>query len=335
MRPMNEEKYLDGGFLAPGTMNNADGEERRVGVELEFAGLDLDGAVDAVVEVFGGTVEKSDSFWRKVETQYGSFSVEMDASVLKQREYERYFRMVGVEPGSGTGRELERLLGSLSREVVPCEVAAPPLPLSRLPMTDDLRAALAQRRAKGTKQSVFYAFGLHLNVEPWSLETDVLLDHLKGFLLLAPWLRGEVDATRSIAPYVRDFPETYVRLVLDPAYRGIELQRFMTDYMEANPTRNRPLDMTPLFSFLDAELLESLMPDTRLISGRPAFHYRLPDCRVDDPQWTIAEPWNQWVHLERLAADRALQDSLAAEYLERPLPDLGGWAARMQEWLDR
>lgn len=323
------------GFLMPENSTNSDGEERRVGVELEFAGLDLDGAVEAVTEVFGGQVAEKDVFWRKVDTEYGQFSVEMDADVLKRREYEKYFRMVGVEPASGTGRELERLLGSLSRDVVPCEVAAPPLPLGALPKSDDLRQALARRKARGTRQSVFYAFGLHLNVEPPSLSTGLLLEHLKAFMLLLPWLRNEVDPTRAVSPYIRDFPETYVRLVVDPAYRGINLERFMRDYVEANPTRNRPLDMTPLFRFLDGDLLEGLLEDTHLIGARPAFHYRLPDCRVDDPLWRIARPWNDWLQVERLAADRFALDAMAREYLDRPLPDLGGWAERIEQWLAR
>jgi hypothetical protein len=60
---------------------------------------------------------------------------------------------------------------------------------------------------------------------------------------------------------------------------------------------------------------------------RPAFHYRLPNCMVDEPHWTVAREWNTWVAVERLAADAGRLEELSREYLRaddrsvRPLID--------------
>jgi hypothetical protein len=50
--------------------------------------------------------------------------------------------------------------------------------------------------------------------------------------------------------------------------------------------------------------------ELRLVKARPAFHYRLPDCKVDLPGWSVAQPWRQWVFIESLAHDTALLDEL-------------------------
>ena len=42
------------------------------------------------------------------------------------------------------------------------------------------------------------------------------------------------------------------------------------------------------------------------VKARPTFHYRLPDCRVNEPGWSVADAWNRWVYVESLAADTDL-----------------------------
>jgi hypothetical protein len=71
-----------------------------------------------------------------------------------------------------------------------------------------------------------------------------------------------------------------------------------------------------------------------LVKPRPAFHYRLPNCMVDEADWTLAEEWNRWVVVERLAYDRAKTGRMSWEYLKadadsmRPLIDAWPDAAR-------
>ena len=50
-----------------------------------------------------------------------------------------------------------------------------------------------------------------------------------------------------------------------------------------------------------------------LLSARPAFHYRLPDCRLGDKSWRIANEWNRWWYVEMMASD----DKLRSKLIER------------------
>jgi hypothetical protein len=74
----------------------------------------------------------------------------------------------------------------------------------------------------------------------------------------------------------------------------------MENYLQHNPTRNRALDLLPLFAHLDAPLLARYVEDSR-IKKRPTLHYRLPDCDVDNPQWNFSSVWNDWVILDDIA----------------------------------
>ena len=51
------------------------------------------------------------------------------------------------------------------------------------------------------------------------------------------------------------------------------------------------------------------------MSPRPAYHYRLPNCRIDEPGWSIAAEWGRWVLVERLAARPDFSERLSRTYL--------------------
>jgi Putative amidoligase enzyme len=57
-------------------------------------------------------------------------------------------------------------------------------------------------------------------------------------------------------------------------------------YLEHNPTRNRPLDLLPLFVHLHGPGLLKRVEDAPLVKPRPTFHYRLPNCELTNPGWT-------------------------------------------------
>lgn len=95
--------------------------------------------------------------------------------------------------------------------------------------------------------------------------------------------------------------------ILQPGYRP-DIARLIDDYLRLTPTRNRPLDLLPLFAHIDEDRVMSAPVETRLVNPRPAFHYRLPDCRIDDPGWSLALAWDHWVAIERLAADSVRLD---------------------------
>ena len=174
---------------------------------------------------------------------------------------------------------------------------------------------LRRAGAKGTQDGALYAFGLHFNPEMPRREAETSSSFLKTFALLNAWLRREVapDATRALLGFADPFPRDYVRKIADPDYRP-DLGAFIDDYLAANPTRNRDLDLLPLLPSLDEERVRRVLPNEK-INARPTFHYRLPDARVSDPGWSIAPDWNRWVAVERLAADRDRLDAVGAAYL--------------------
>ncbi|MEM6354465.1 MAG: amidoligase family protein, partial [Pseudomonadota bacterium] len=82
----------------------------------------------------------------------------------------------------------------------------------------------------------------------------------------------------------------------------------------ANPTRNRPLDLLPILADLDADRVRAALPSEK-IKPRPAYHYRLPDCRIDDAAWSPRDEWLRWLAVERLAANSALLERAMRERL--------------------
>lgn len=297
----------------------------------ELAGL--------VAEQLGGRMEEHNPFRYQVTgTGLGDFTVELDLRLLADGTLRSEVRKWGLgEEMEDLTRRVEETLGKLALTVVPLEVVTPPIPLDRFQELEALREALRKGGAEGTEASIAYAFGLHLNPEAPDLDGDTLFRHLLAFLLLAEWLaeRDEVDLTRRLVPFIQPFPKEYVQQVVEPGYAP-DRERLMDDYLSANPTRNRPLDLLPLFAEIDPERVKAAVRDP-LVSPRPAFHYRLPSCRIDDPRWSLAVAWNGWVAVEEVAADGRLLAEMRrayAEHLSSPFR-IGGrpWVERVAEWV--
>jgi hypothetical protein len=167
-----------------------------------------------------------------------------------------------------------------------------------------------------------------------------LLDHLRAFLLLYPWLRerAEVDMTRRISPFVNPFPPEYVRLVLEPDYPATA-ERLIDDYLSHNATRNRALDLLPALACLDEKIVKSRADDPHLIAPRPAFHYRLPNCMIDEPDWSLAQEWNLWVAVERLAHDKSMLARMSWDYLKADKnslrPFIDHWPDALGKWIKK
>ncbi|HEX2254193.1 MAG TPA: amidoligase family protein [Thermoanaerobaculia bacterium] len=313
-------------FTMPPRPRNAAGEERRVGFELELAGLHLPDVAAVVRDLFGGRVVQEESFGYRVEgTTLGDFQVAADAQVLHDQKYLQPLEKLGVPTERPqVERPVEKVVEWVAELVVPFEVTMPPLPLGRLAAADTLRAGLAARGARGTTARLRYAFGLHVNAEAPDTDRITVLRHLQAFLALYEPLReaSRVDLARSLSPYIDPFPDAYRELVLAPDYDP-PLERLAADYLAHNPTRNRPLDLLPLLVHRLGDDLLAELPGKQQVRARPAFHYRLPNCRIDEPEWTVAEEWNRWVEVERLA-DRP--DELAAVAAEVRAGSPGGAA---------
>ncbi len=299
------------------------GDLRRVGLELEVASIPPQAMGEAVTAVLGGTIEHESAFLSRVRgTDLGDFNIELDASILRDRRYQEALAEVGIDIGHGNARDnIEELMSRIAGLVVPRELVGPPIPWTEFARLDEIRLRLHEAGAKGTHSSPFYAFGLQLNIEAASLDAGYLLAMLRAFLLKYDWLleRSDVDLARRISPYVQSYPEDYVAHVLDPDYQP-DLTTLIDDFLYYTPTRNRPLDMLPLFAHIDEERVMAAPVEKELIKPRPAFHYRLPNCLIDEPDWNLSVPWNDWIVVERLAGDPAALKSQCASRLKSSNP---------------
>lgn len=320
---------------------NKDGNWRRVGFELEFAGLDPQRVVGILTDLFGGRIEEENIFLFKVkDTELGDFRIEIDAALLKEKRYVDFLSQVGVDVDKWDKRQsLDEFVLKFAREFVPCEIVAPPVSLRDIPKIDGLRRKLYEARAKGTQESIFYAFGLHINVEPADFSRKSILAVLRAFILVEPAIRSmsKTDMIRVLTPYIDQYPAQYMRMVLDSEYNPPLMSDLIRDYMTYNPSRNRSLDMMPLFAYLEPEVYTEFDLKNKLVKPRPAYHYRLPNSSVGDPFWSIVSDWNLWVRVEELAADPDLLAGFSRDFIR-----LGGfphnifntWRKQVREWLD-
>ena len=325
-------------FESPPHPKTADGALRRVGVEIEYAKVDVAESARIVRERFGGSLEKQSAHKVAITgTDVGDFIVELDLRLLHRKppdpreipendELQRFL--------SDLDRELTRAAGDVAGLVIPCEIACPPIPYDKLETIEELIADLRKAGAVGTSTRLLGAFGLQLNIELASLETEDILKQVRAYLLLSDWLREEigVNIKRRLATFIDPFPSAYIEKVVDPAYKPSQ-DRLIDDYLLANPTRYKELDLLPLFAHLDEKRVRASLPEAK-IKARPAFHYRLPDSRIDDPSWHLADEWRRWLTVERVAADEELLTRLQDAYLEhrsRLLPL--GWSERVRHIL--
>ncbi|HYF53229.1 MAG TPA: amidoligase family protein [Salinarimonas sp.] len=319
--PAEPSRHAD--FDLPPILATEDGSARAVGIEVEFAGLSAEGAAAVVQEALGGTIEQDDPHAFRVRgTAIGDLSVEIDSRLVHPTKT-RHNLIAEV------GSRLASLFGAATSHVIPCELVTGPLPMTQVHRFDDAVDALRRAGARGTQDGAFYAFGLHFNPQAPGSDVAAILPILKAFVLLNAWLRRQVapDATRSLMGFADPFPAPYVRRIAEPAYAP-DLAAFIDDYLAANPTRNRDLDLLPLLTHLDEARVRAVLPDEK-IGARPTFHYRLPDARVSDPGWSIAPDWNRWVAVERVASDPDRLERLGAAYLAFP-GDEKSWADRAE-----
>ncbi|MFU8896188.1 MAG: amidoligase family protein [Gammaproteobacteria bacterium] len=322
----------------PKLRKNPQGKPRRVGVELEMIGLELNDIAEVVAARLGLSI-KTDGRYRRVLSgdDAGDWVVELDFDLLQRLGQEERGKEALLDELRDSA---EDLLNALAELVVPRELVSPPLPLQRLDEIEDLIVLLRTAGAKGTSDSVGYAFSMQFNPEVPRADATLITAYLQAFLCLYDWLllRAKVNLTRRITSYVDPFPTDYVQKVLQPDYApGID--ELIDDYLEHNPTRNRALDLLPLFLHLDEDRVRAVTGDP-LIKPRPAFHYRLPNCEIDEPGWGLHLAWNDWLEVEALAVDPKRLAACSAAYLaflDKPLKRwLGDWAKEVsRSWLAR
>lgn len=327
-------------FLEPPHLKNSEGEERRVGYEFEFTGVDLNESAKLVKELYGGSIEKLTTYEIEIrDTEFGTFNIELDTQLLRDKKYEQILESLGISFENLKGKDaLEDSFLDLASTIVPFEIVTPPLLLSEMNRLNSLVDELRRLKAKGTGSSIIYAFGLHINPEVPDFGVESILNHLRGYLLLDPWIRNDadIDISRRLTPFINEYEEGYQKHILNSGYRP-DLQTLITDYFRFGNSRNRPLDLLPLFMHLDENTTSSLI-DEKLTSARPAYHYRLPDCKLDEEDWSLAKEWNYWVLVEQLADDNNVINELSLNWLELNDKTMIGfekkWIKKMDEWVN-
>ncbi|WP_168217431.1 amidoligase family protein [Paracoccus liaowanqingii] len=296
-------------FAFPPICESATGKVRTVGVELEFGAISARrAAASLAMGLRGQLIEEDAHAWIVEGTALGDLMVEIDT------RYAHPQRHVGTRWGrlskSGSAR-----LGTMAQYFVPRELVTQPLPIDHLALID---SAVDVLRLSGAREAGPTAYGLHFNPEPPRFDAATLTALLKAFMLLNDWLRRE-SQPRLLTHRLGlsgVFPTAYIRRVLAEDYWP-NLDNLMNDYLASNPTRNRDLDMLPLFLHFDKERVRARVPYEK-IGNRPALHYRLPTAWVSKSNWSVAPEWNRWVAVERLANDLSRLESLADAYSAAP-----------------
>lgn len=314
-------------FKKPAAVNTDDQQtQRKVGFELEFTCLDLEQTAAVVERVFSGRRTAVTSAACSVEVAaLGDFSVELDWDFLKRKT---------AQQNGGKRSDWLDLLSQAATLLVPVEIVCPPIPLDQLHRLDPLITELRRAGAVGTEDSLFAAYGVHINAEVPKLEAACLFDYLRAFALLQWWLAKthQVDVARRLSPYIDFYPEAYLRRLF--SQKAPDLDQLTSDYLLFNPSRNRALDLLPLLAFLDPDKVKKTVSDLK-INPRPAFHYRLPNCQIDKSDWSLAVPWNSWWVVEELAQRPTDLDDLARQFLSMERLLIGVSRNDWTEWIDR
>jgi hypothetical protein len=301
-------------YEMPPMLHKKNGEQRRIGVEIELSGVELAAIACQTHIAYGGRIKEISPYEFTLKgSTLGDFKIELDYVYLKKYARERYNssdkKEAEIELGNiadADNLDIEAwaadALGLIAKNFIPFEIITPPLPMHKLNELDLLIARLREHGAKGTKHILFYAFGVHLNPELPDTDIATVLAYFRAFFCLRFWLeeKEELPISRRVTPFINRFPNDYIRQVMNIKYAPT-MDEFIDDYLAANPTRNRALDLLPLLAWLNEKKVRQLLPDEK-ISPRPTFHYRLPNSDIDNPDWSLALCWNNWVMVERLAA---------------------------------
>ena len=135
-----------GEFVLPQPLLTDRGEVRRVGVELEFAGMSLEAAAEAVCSAFDGAMRQDHEHRYFVTTDLGEFEITYDTALLREQKAARTVQRFGL--GQWVKTASEWVLRKLSDAALPLEVSTPPIPATRLSDLNVLEQALRERRGR-------------------------------------------------------------------------------------------------------------------------------------------------------------------------------------------
>ncbi|MCR8913778.1 hypothetical protein FDP08_05475 [Marinobacter panjinensis] len=295
----------------PDIMRTDDGKERKVGVEIELSGLGYEDLVSLATRLLDGEAKPVSRYVSEITTDAGAFAIELDSDPIKDLDLQDQRLPESVRE---LGGQAMSVIDAAAEKIVPLEIVSPPLPFSELERIETLCDELRKAGALGSREALYYAFGLQLNPELPDLKASTLVRYLQAFAALYEWLkaRHQIDLSRKLTSYIEPWSSNYIDLLMSEGYDP-DMDQLMKDYLHYNPTRNKALDLLPLFAHLNSELLARYVKDER-IKSRPTLHYRLPDCDIDNPLWHFSTVWNDWVILEQLAANAGDLAALVTEF---------------------
>jgi len=318
----------------PDILNTKEGAPRRVGVEIELSGLGYHELITLCSSLLGGDSHQVSRYVSEVNTDLGAFTIELDSDPIKDLDLQDARLPQSVRELGGHAMSV---IDAAAEKIVPMEIISPPLPFTELERMEMLCDELREAGALGTREAIYYAFGLQLNPELPDLEPATLLRYLRAFAALYDWLkaRHQVDISRKLTTYIEPWSSAYIDLLIAEDYEP-DMKQLMQDYLHHNPTRNKALDLLPLFAHIDKKLLASYVDDIR-IKSRPTLHYRLPDSDIDNSVWHFSTVWNDWVVLEQLVAsttDLAALNRVFRESRKLSLRNLTqNWVETTNQWL--
>jgi hypothetical protein len=270
---------------------------RLVGVEVEFMGPSARRAAQALAAGVGGDVVAEDAHAFAVRgSELGDLAVELD---LRYAHPQRHGKTLPVRIGPKAAAGL----GWLVSGAVPRELIVPPLPAGRLAEVDRILGLLRAAGAHGRGATLFGSLGLHFNIDAPAADLPRITAVMLAFGLMEARLRREIaQGQRRLERHLPPpYPPEFLHRIAAPGYRPGQAQ-LVDDYLAANPTRDRGLDLLPLLLGLDPARVRAKLPYEK-IAARPVFHFRLPQAHPGEAGWSIAADWNRWVAVERLAAD--------------------------------
>jgi len=304
-------------YCLPQQRHNPENKLRKVGFELEFSGVELKTAANIVAGALGQPPQViSEAECEVDDPQLGKFHIELDWQFAKGFAKARVEERSAGSGAPSADDPFMEWVTKIAGQVVPIEVVCPPIPLGRLQCLDAMIEKLREGGAVGTEESLIYAFGVHINPELPALDALTIAGYLQSYILAEEWLvqRNRVDLVRRVTPYIDLFPKEYGILVA--GYNNtLNQQQLIEDYLQYNPTRNRALDMLPLFKYLDENRVVAALDDPR-IKARPTFHYRLPNCEIERSDWSLNHCWNIWCVIEYLASQPDIRRPLLKQWLD-------------------
>ncbi|NVK41899.1 MAG: amidoligase family protein [Oceanospirillaceae bacterium] len=293
---------------------DAEGNPRLTGVEIEFSGLEAADVARLAVDCLGGAAAQTDDHaWQVTDTSIGKLDIYLDTAL----------RHANSSPAKRIGLDI-------GKEVIPVEVVSEPLDIKGLSALDDLRAALRDAGAEGTRSGLVYGFGVHLNPSIAGRDAKGITYPLLAYALIESWMRDShpIDFSRRVLPFTDPYPTRLVEALCEAGF--VTPEAAMDIYLETTSSRNYGLDMLPIFAWMDQDRVTKAIGDDA-VSARPAFHFRLPDCRIDEPGWSLRHEWARWRLVEQVAADEGLLARLMREWQEMH----GSVVLRRAPWAER